>query len=613
MPSKNPKPNDYFSSSKHLYCLITDVKGTIQCSNQLANSHLLLTEAGSVLPLLEKATTKVGNEGISIYHTAVDNKEYKIEWEIFEFSATKKLYKWIAPVNKNIDFVTGNKENTVTTVSNPFDSLQTSTTTFAKSELFYSSLVANSLDGIILTDATGKITFVSPYIKTILGHEAEDATGLNAFSFVHPDDHIIAYDAFFKEVNATPEVKFIVIRLLKSNGDWLWCMVRGHNLLNNVNLQSIVIYFHDDTLRKEANDALKESEKRFRKLIRDLQIGVLLQDADGKISMLNKAILKILAVKEQDLIGKHFWEVFKDAIREDGRAFSSNERPLLNVLKTKGAIHDIVMGIYRPSTKDRVWVIVNVDPILDSEGKIIHTICSIADITERKKLEQKLLIDKINHQKLLTQATIDGQEKERKEIGKELHDNIGQQLTTIKLFLDLAKTTADDTTNEMLSLALKGVSDIINEVRRMSRALVPPTLGDLGLIDSVNDLIDSISRTQYLKIEFDYFGFNENFISDNKKLMIFRIIQEQLNNIVKHAEAKNVGISLIDEEAHLLLEIKDDGKGFDLKKTRKGLGLTNMKNRAELFEGKIDILTEPGHGCSLFVYLPTINEEVWQK
>ncbi len=90
--------------------------------------------------------------------------------------------------------------------------------------------------------------------------------------------------------------------------------------------------------------------------------------------------------------------------------------------------------------------------------------------------------EKVNQQKALTQATIDGQEKERKEIGKELHDNIGQQLTTTKLYLDLARSSEDDAAREMITLSLKSIGGLINDVRGMSRSLMPPTLGDLGLI-----------------------------------------------------------------------------------------------------------------------------------
>src|SRR6476659_7085813 len=114
------------------------------------------------------------------------------------------------------------------------------------------------------------------------------------------------------------------------------------------------------------------------------------------------------------------------------------------------------------------------------------------DITGRREHEQRRLEQEIGKQKLLTQATIDGQEKERKEIGKELHDNIGQQLTTTKLYLDLAKNTADDTTLEMVNLSLRSISDVINDLRTMSHSLVPPSLGDLGLVESVYELIESI-------------------------------------------------------------------------------------------------------------------------
>ena len=371
----------------------------------------------------------------------------------------------------------------------------------------------------------------------------------------------------------------------------------------------MVIYLHDDTQRKQANDALRESEKRFRTLIRDLQLGVVLLNAEGHIVIYNKAIAQMLGIEEEKLVGCKMTQIVLHAVHENGLPYTIDEMPLPRIRKTKQPVNNLVMGVDNANSKERSWLLVNAEPVLDEQGNIIHIIFSVNDITERKKLEQKLIREKVNQQKLLTQATIDGQEKERKEIGKELHDNIGQQLTTTKLFLDLAKTTADDTTNEMISLALKGISDVINETRRMSRALVPPTLGDLGLIDSINDLVDSISRAQYIKIEFDYFECNEDFISDNKKLMLFRIIQEQLNNIVKHAEAHHVTVTLSDKETHLLLEVKDDGKGFELSKVRRGLGLTNIKNRAELFGGREEIISAPGQGCTLRVYTPYGKEE----
>lgn len=226
-----------------------------------------------------------------------------------------------------------------------------------------------------------------------------------------------------------------------------------------------------------------------------------------------------------------------------------------------------------------------------------------------KRLERQLVADQVSHQRQLTQASIDAQESERRTIGEELHDNIGQQLTTIKLFLDYAKTTADENTLEMVNLALKGVSDVINDVRAMSRSIVPFTLKDLGLIDSINELVDSLMRARSLNIGFCHTEFNEGALAENEKLSLFRIVQEQLNNIIKHAGAQNVWISLSVKSEEFVLQIRDDGKGFSSGQSRKGIGILNIKNRAELFNGKAEIISKPGSGCTLLVSFPLASKD----
>ncbi|HYK55152.1 MAG TPA: PAS domain S-box protein, partial [Flavisolibacter sp.] len=307
-----------------------------------------------------------------------------------------------------------------------------------QSEAFYRTMIADSLDGVLLMNEHGKISFCSPSVKHVLGYEAEEVEGRNGFEFVHPEDVNWAFQSFQKEVEERPEIKFITIRLLHKNGQWVWCMVRGHNLLSNPNINSLVVYFHDDTLRKQTSDALKESEKRFRSLIRDLQIGVFLSDRDGHIITCNKALSQMLSVPEDLIVGKNIYDILADdMINEKEEPIPHNERPLTFTVQSKQTVKGAVIGLFHPITKERSWVMMNADPILDDNGEIKHIVCSVTDITDRKKLEQKLLADQIAHQKQLTQATIDGQEAERREIGKELHDNIGQQLTTIKLFLDM--------------------------------------------------------------------------------------------------------------------------------------------------------------------------------
>lgn len=473
-----------------------------------------------------------------------------------------------------------------------------------KSEQFYRTLIADSLDLTMLLNAKGEIIFSTPAIQRILGYSVEEVLQTNAFQYIHPEDLGWALQSFEREVEENPEIKFIVVRIQKKSGDWLWCMVRGHNMLHLPAINAIAVYIHDDTPRKLATEALLESEKRFRNLIRDLQIGVLLQNADGRIEMTNNFTCRMFGVGESVLMGSKIWEIFTDVTHEDGRRFLQEERPSYRAMQTKTLVKDVVMGVWHAKKKERIWIIISADPILDEHGNVKRIVCSFTDITERKKLERKSFAEKMAHQRQLAQATIDGQEQERLEIGKELHDNIGQQLTTTKLFLDLAKTTADETTQVMLNRALRNVTDLINEVRSMSRSLVPPTLKDLGFIDAVNDLIESVRCTQSIVVDLDYFDFDEDKIPDNQKLALYRIIQEQLNNIIKHAKARQVSIILRLTIHNVLLQIKDDGVGFELEKVKRGLGLNNIHNRAELFGGKALFTSSPDNGCEVNVSLP---------
>jgi PAS domain S-box-containing protein len=476
-----------------------------------------------------------------------------------------------------------------------------------KSELFYRALIADSLDGMLLLDKQGAISFASSSIKNILGYDEQEVLGRNGFEFIHPDDIPWAISSFQKEVEQNPEIKFITVRILKKDGQWLWCNVRGHNLLERAYINSIVVYLHDDTLRKQAKDALQESEKRFRSLVKDLQIGVFLSDGQGNILTCNKALESMISLPEEMIIGKNVYDIISmDVVDEKNEYIPLEERPLTRTIQLKQTIKGAVFGLIHPITNERRWMMMNSNPILDETGNIKHVVCSVMDLTERKKLEQQLILDQVSLQRQLTQATIDGQENERRAIGEELHDNIGQQLTTIKLFLDYANTMTDEKSSEIINLALKSVGDVINDIRAMSRSLVPFTLKDLGLVDSINELVDSLMRSRSISIDFEQIGFEESMVPENQKLSLFRIVQEQLNNIIKHSGAYNVWIRLYRQNDEVILEIIDDGKGFDPSNTRKGVGILNIKNRAEIFNGKAQIFSQHNKGCRLVISFPLI-------
>ena len=173
----------------------------------------------------------------------------------------------------------------------------------------------------------------------------------------------------------------------------------------------------------------------------------------------------------------------------------------------------------------------------------------------------------------------------------------------------MAKEKASGEVLEMISLSHKNLAAIINEIRQMSQSLVPPTLGDLGLIESVQDLCDSLRRAHTFTIEFLYRHFNEENLPGNLRLMLFRIIQEQVSNIIRHAQATVIQIKLQSDAEYINLTITDNGKGF-IPGTAKngGLGFSNISTRAALFNGKVEITAAPDKGCSLSVLIPQFRE-----
>ncbi|MHA4844659.1 PAS domain S-box protein [Flavitalea antarctica] len=247
--------------------------------------------------------------------------------------------------------------------------------------------------------------------------------------------------------------------------------------------------------------------------------------------------------------------------------------------------------------------------IFNQEGQVARVIGSMQDITDRKQLEKQILKQELDRQKLVAQAVVDAQEKERAEIGKELHDNVNQILSTAKLYLELARSDEKERLN-LIARSTENIFDAINEIRAISRSLVPPSIGDLGIIESIKDLMENVRATKRLKAEFYYTAGIDFLINEKQQLMLFRIIQEQVNNVLKHAEATNLIIELMVDGSIVDLTISDNGKGFDKEnnKSKRGVGLANISSRTELFNGEVNLITAPGKGCTLNIHIPIINE-----
>ncbi|HEX8315820.1 MAG TPA: ATP-binding protein, partial [Flavisolibacter sp.] len=147
------------------------------------------------------------------------------------------------------------------------------------------------------------------------------------------------------------------------------------------------------------------------------------------------------------------------------------------------------------------------------------------------------------------------------------------------------------------------------EIRELSRSLMDPTIGDLGIVDSINDLIENINLTRRIQISLEIDNTIENLLDRNQKLTIFRIIQESLNNVIRHAKAKLVTISISIPDENVQLTITDNGIGFSHELIKKGAGLKNITNRVYLINGSFHIESKPGDGCQIKIIFPINNQQ----
>jgi signal transduction histidine kinase len=232
------------------------------------------------------------------------------------------------------------------------------------------------------------------------------------------------------------------------------------------------------------------------------------------------------------------------------------------------------------------------------------------DITARRSAESRLLrsernltLEQLKNQKEIVAAVLIAQERERGNIGKELHDNLNQILGAAKLYIELAKTDEEDR-DMLLQKSSDYIVKVIEEIRDISKNLAAPRLNIMGLAESIKILVEDVMRINPIQIQFQEWGIDPAELSEPLQLDIFRIVQEQLNNILKHANASQAKIHLAKTDNIVELVISDNGKGCDSTADNKGVGIMNIMSRADLYQGTVSILTHPGEGYILKIGFP---------
>jgi len=239
--------------------------------------------------------------------------------------------------------------------------------------------------------------------------------------------------------------------------------------------------------------------------------------------------------------------------------------------------------------------------VLYENDKPVKMIGSLQDVTEVKELRMQLMQDKITHQKEVAESIVIAQEKERLHLGNELHDNVNQILTTARLYLDMInpESSADkeikDKTKEFIMMAY-------DEIRKLSRELVSPQLRASSITSGIQELVNDIEASGQFNIEFNHDPIIT--LSKSLKITLYRILQEQLKNIIQYSKATEITIELRSANNQVVLSVTDNGIGFDANAVKQGIGLSNIYERVRLYDGTVDLDTAPGNGCRMTINIP---------
>lgn len=355
------------------------------------------------------------------------------------------------------------------------------------------------------------------------------------------------------------------------------------------------------TERKLAENALRESEAQMRLIIESISdYAIFTVSPEGIINSWNTGAEKVFGFSESEALGQPGAIIFTPEDRRNGVPDQEMKTAL-----EKGAAPDERFHMRKDGSRFYVSGVMNL--VKDDIGKVRGFVKIARDMTDRVKAEQIL------HEKAMLQKVIGVLEDERLRIARDLHDELGQQLTALRLKLENTKEMCEDSEIcERIDEIQLIAKNIDSNVDFLAWELRPAALDDLGLIAALEKYIREWSAHSGVPVDYRFSKLVENWVNSDSEINLYRITQEALNNVYKHSGAKRVNMLLERRDGSAVLIIEDDGIGFNLKNTKnkyKCIGLIGMQERAALIGGSFEIETAPGKGTTVFVRVPISPDE----
>jgi two-component system sensor histidine kinase UhpB len=366
-------------------------------------------------------------------------------------------------------------------------------------------------------------------------------------------------------------------------------LTEERNLINML-AQMLQVYL----ARKRSTEELMKSEANLKTIFETTDDGYALLDINFNIVSYNQRGFDFVINELGATPGPS--NNLIDYIPEARRAFLLNMKE--EVINGKNVNYEI--SSQQPDNSYK-WFYIRMFSIRNSENEILGLMIAASNITGMKLMEQEMVSQKVQEQKKIIRAVLKAEERERNKIGQELHDNVNQILAGTKLYLGMAEKD-EMVKKDLIKSSVELIDSAIQEIRLLSKNQVTP-LKAVNLEELIYSLVDKLHESSSLKTTVAFTVDSET-IEDDLKLNIYRIVQEQINNVLKHAQASNIYISIKEDHEFLYVSVEDDGTGFDTAKKRNGIGVSNMINRVESFNGEFEMESSPGKGCKLKVKIP---------
>jgi len=448
----------------------------------------------------------------------------------------------------------------------------------------YRALFEGSADAILICDSAGNILDCNPSATVLLGYSNQELVMLNIgdlYCKKEARQRSFSYDKLLARTTTRKETVFRLKSFRRIQVEVT------EQLLDDGRFIAII---RDISEQKKNEETLTSTVERYHTLARAYGDTVWDWDLITNARLYDPGLKKLFGYNLRHIDNASKWANEKTHPEDLPGVIAALQETITNKQRHLKVEYRFLCadGTYK-YILDRSFVVYN------ANMNPIRIIGSMQDITQAR-----------NEEKYVAKAILEAQEKERRHIGQELHDNINQILASAHMTLYAAKDFRDDLTKtqELITVSRQRIEEALIEIRKLSHQLAPAVPDGALLKDVFLELLNSLDIRKRYKIDFQFDEKLNGLANETIMLNLYRILQEQLKNIVHYSEARNIAIIMKVWEKHISFTIGDDGRGFDMRNAKKGIGLNNIRKRVEALNGKLTIITAPGEGCVLISEIP---------